>query len=342
MRRCARVALMPAMRVDVATILFALTLSCQAAPVARAPVALDAASSGSTPVIFAPGVISGPAHDAAPAFSPDGQVVYFSRGNPEGGTILVSHKDGDGWTKPVIAPFSGVWSDMEPAMSPDGTFLVFASNRPAGPGGPTLDGTWSGKLRKGHGANLWKVTRSGDTFGAPVRLPDVVNLGSTVYAPAVARSGALYFMVPDQASNRFRLHRSAFEHDAYQPAQPLPFSDGTSTDVDPAVAPDESFLVFGSTRPPAQDMDLFIVFRTEGGWGTPVHLGTEVNAPGSDAEARLSPDSRTLYFSSERVTPVHYPRTTESAAKDLERIDAWDNGHYNLWSVSLAPWLTGR
>ena len=34
------------------------------------------------PHVFAPGVISGAAHDSAPAFAPSGDIVYFGRGNP--------------------------------------------------------------------------------------------------------------------------------------------------------------------------------------------------------------------------------------------------------------------
>ena len=33
------------------------------------------------PSIFMTGVISGPAHESAPAFAPDGKTVYFSRRN---------------------------------------------------------------------------------------------------------------------------------------------------------------------------------------------------------------------------------------------------------------------
>jgi Tol biopolymer transport system component len=86
-------------------------------------------------------------------------------------------------------------------------------------------------------------------------------------------------------------------------------------------------------------MDLFLVFRTRTSWGTPIHLGAVVNAPGSDAEARLSPDGQTLYFSSERKVPIHLPLTREAAQANLERIAAWDNGQYNIWMVSLRPWL---
>jgi transposase len=77
------------------------------------------------PTIFSPGVISGPANDASPAFSPDGKVVYFTRG----GAIMMSHLRRGHWTKPKIASFSGKWRDCEPAMAPDGSFLIFASSR---------------------------------------------------------------------------------------------------------------------------------------------------------------------------------------------------------------------
>jgi hypothetical protein len=54
-----------------------------------------------------------------------------------------------------------------------------------------------------------------------------------------------------------------------------------------------------------------------------------VNSTGSDAEPRLSPDGKTLYFSSERVA---IEATGQAAAN-------WNNGKYNIWSVPLTPWL---
>jgi Tol biopolymer transport system component len=228
---------------------------------------------------------------------------------------------------------------MEPAMSPDGTFMIFVSNRPIQKGGKELDGFFNGHAQPGQGGNLWRVERSGDVWGEPTHISERVNRGNTVFAPSVAANGTLYFMTPDEHSGKFRLHSSQYSNETYQSAEPLLFSDGMSSDVDPAVAPDESFIVFGSGRAPAQDMDLFIAFRENNRWGTPVHMGTKINSPGSDAEARLSPDHSTLYFSSERTTPIRFPRTREQAERDLHRIQLWDNGEYNIWHVSLVPWL---
>lgn len=286
-----------------------------------------------TPEIFAPATVSGPNHEAAPVFDNDGTTLYFQRSSVAGGTILVTHKRAGGWSSPQIAPFSGVWDDIEPAMAPDGSFMVFISNRPPTAGGSALQGTYNGKVQ--HGGNMWRMERRGRSWSDPVRLPDTINRSSTIFAPAVVADGSIYFMdIFGEQKPRFRLYRSQFRNGTYETAEPLPFSDGTSTDVDPAVAPDESFMVFGSGRPPAASMDLFLIRREGGQWGTPVHLG-ELNSPGSDAEPRFSRDLQTLYFSSERTVPVEYPRSLAQARRDLERIQAWDNGQYNIWFVSL-------
>jgi len=289
------------------------------------------------PEIFAPGVVSGPNHEAAPAFTPDGATLYFQRSTPRGGTILVTHRRAKGWSKPKIAPFSGVWSDMEPAMAPDGSFLIFVSNRPVTAGDKPLQGFYGGGVQDG--GNLWRVDRRGDSWSEPVRLPETVNRSSNIFAPSIVADGSVYFMDTFGEKRRFRLYRAQYRDGTYQVAEPLPFSDGTYTDVDPAVAANESFMIFGSGRPPAKSMDLFLVRQTNGVWGEPIHLGDAINTPGSDAEPRLSPDQQTLYFSSERTAVVTYPRTLSQAAEDLARMHEWDNGQYNIWNVPLGPLL---
>lgn len=293
-----------------------------------------------TPTIFSPGVISGPAHDSAPAFAPDGKTVYFSRSNASGGAILVSHLRGGKWSNPEIAPFSGKWGDLEPAISPDGSFLVFISSRPADVKSKSLDGFYNGQSQPGHGGNLWRVNLARSKRSEPVRLTDNVNRSTAIYAPSVVRDGSIYFMEASGEKRRFRLFRSQFAGGIYQTPEPVSFSTGETTDVDPAVAPDESFAIFGSSRSPAaQSIDLFIVFRKNGAWGEPIHMGVEINSPKSDAEPRLSPDGKTVYFSSERVTEIAFPRTIDSANRDLKRIREWDNGNYNIWQFTLADWM---
>jgi len=226
-------------------------------------------------------------------------------------------------------------------MSPDGSFLLFISSRPQNPLDKPIDGFFNGKAQPGQGGNLWRADWNGSRWSEPVRLPEIVNRSKGIYAPSVVKDGSAYFMEAGGEKNTFRLYRSQFRNGQYERPEPVPFSSGEVTDVDPAVAPDESFAVFGSSRPPAL-VDLFIVFRQNGTWGTPLHMGTAVNSPGSDAEPRLDPDQRTLYFSSDRVLPINFPRDRDEAERDLKRIEEWDNGNYNIWQISLDSWLKAK
>ncbi|MFI4921470.1 MAG: TolB family protein, partial [Gammaproteobacteria bacterium] len=121
--------------------------------------------------VFAPGVISGPADDEAPAFTPDGKTVYFFRNNSSDYDIMVSHFDGKAWSIPEIAPFSGQWRDLEPSMAPDGSYMIFASTRPLPGNDKAPDGSWGGQPHPGKGGNLWRVDRVGSGWSAPKRLP---------------------------------------------------------------------------------------------------------------------------------------------------------------------------
>lgn len=263
----------------------------------------------------APPLVAGPwtlVHDASPAFTPDGDTVVFARGSGATRRLFAAHRRDGVWSVAQRVAFSDRWMDLEPAMAPDGRYLVFISNRPANGTGKALDGNWGGQAWPGRGGNLWRVDRLGNGWGTPVRLPDSVNSSSTTFSPAVASDGSVYFMRANPADGSFRLYRSRYLHGRYQPAVALALGTGDGrSDFDPAVAPDQSFLVFSSDRPPApaNGNDLFIAFAVPGGWSAPVDLGMAGN------EARLGADRTMLYY----TAPDH-----------------------RIHRVSLAPWLRQR
>ncbi|MGH8157392.1 MAG: TolB family protein [Rhodanobacter sp.] len=271
------------------TLIMSLCAIAAAMPIAAVSSGMAAATSTPPSTTVPWGAIN----DASPVFTPDGNTVVFTRGEGLSRRILVSHRHAGSWSTPERASFSGAWMDLEPAMAPDGSYLVFVSNRPVTPGGTPLDGYFGGKPRPGRGGNLWRVNREGHHWSAPVRLPDIINTSPATYSPAVAADGSVYFMRPDPQSRHFRLYVSHLVHDRLQAPTPLSFSDGTTSDVDPAIAPDQSFIVFSSNRKPSPPDagDLFVAFATPAGWSQPIQLG-----PSGD-EARLGPDLSTLYFS---------------------------------------------
>jgi Tol biopolymer transport system component len=296
-----------------------------------------------TPQIFAPGLVSGPANDGSPTFSPDGNTIFFSRSTSNWSMIVESHRVQGRWSKPTLAPFSGEWPDSSPEMSRDGSYIVFQSTRPVA---PAVSADHPKDVHRI--SNLWRVDRSGSGWSKPTRLPDTVNIGHAIWKPSIAADGTLCFTSIDEKRNK-RLYSSQYTNGAYQQAQPLPFSDGTTADVDPEIAPDGSFLVFVSAGrlPDDQKDHLFIVLRKADGWGpvTPIrYAGDEKDGYSTDDEPHLGPDHRTLYFTSDRALPVDFPRTPEQAQQDFKRLESqgWFSGYSNVWSIPISSWLSAE
>lgn len=109
----------------------------------------------------------------------------------------------------------------------------------------------------------WRPTLLIDTA---VVLPETVNRMSIVFSPSMVADGSLYFMKALRDTGRFQIYRSQWMGGQYAPAERVSFSEEQWNNVDLAVAPDESFAVFSSDRPPtaANDQNLFIVFRRNG------------------------------------------------------------------------------
>lgn len=289
------------------------------------------------PTVFAPGIVSGPANDGAPCFSPDGTTLFFTRSAAHWTVILESHFVHGSWTEPIIAPFSGQWPDSSPAWSPDGRYVVFQSTRPKT---PLVTRPKPGEPIPGVVSNLWRVDRTADGWSAPTRLPDAVNIASSIWRPSIAANGNLYMTVITKDGLK-SLYLAAIQDGNYTPAQPLPFSRGANLDVDPDVAPDESFLIFssGGRIPNDSHERLYLVRKAGTGWGAPTLIRYEgdvtVYGASTDNEPRLGRDRRTLYFTSDRAAAAHFPRTLEQAEDDEKRMDLWDNGNTNVWFIDL-------
>lgn len=245
---------------------------------------------------FAPGVIStrlGKLGGAdAPAFTPDGKTVIFDRTSiRQGSTLYISHFTGGHWSTPQTLPFSGLWIDQDPSMAPDGSYLIFASNRPHMAGGTPLPG-WQ--------CNLWRVARRRDgSWGRPVWLPASINRpGHSLVAPSIARDGTLYFL--DHAAHAQHGHAvvSYLRNGQYTAPAPVVFTGEPGLiPADIAIAPDQSFMIFDVL---SKDHSVFYrAQRRQGAWMRPVRMGADVNAS-QNWDPRISPDGRTLYFSSLR------------------------------------------
>ena len=272
--------------------LIAVVLSaCGAPPEASEPLRgpyLGQTPPGTTPQLFAPGVVSTRALELNATFTPDGNELYFSRKIDGRNTLMTTVRVDDVWTPPVVASFSGTFADVDPFVTRDGRRLYFSSKRPVAGTGGSKD------------ADLWYLERENEgAWGEPVHLGGL-NTAQDDYYTSVSDDGVLYFSIfgPSGSGD---IYRAGEQDGGYGPAERV--DHGISTEAsehDPFVAPDASYLIFTSDRQGGHGSgDLWVSFAAaDGAWTEPVNLGESINTPEYEFCAMLSPDGRYLFFTS--------------------------------------------
>ena len=253
---------------------------------------------GLTPEIFAPGLIATAAPEFHPAFSPDGKRVYFSRMDSTfTSSILMLEQTEDGWNPPTTAPFSGRFNDAAPFFSPDGSDLYFMSMRPR-----------SGEGEPGRDAHLWKLSTDEIDSAQPTYVGSPTGHAQGWWTARLHSDGFFYFGCGALAKD---LLRTRFVDGAFEPPEGLGpmINDPDAVDVEPALAPDGSFIVFYSAGRPDQMGegllgDLYVSFRgPDDSWGPAVNLGPDVNSTAEENWPVISSDGKYLFFSSGRDHP---------------------------------------
>jgi Tol biopolymer transport system component len=229
------------------------------------------------------------------AFSPDGRTVVFTLRIADYRQILaVSEHRHRHWTKPEVAPFSGLAFDGTPTFSPDGKTLYFASDRKAA-GDTSTD------------FDIWTVRREGDRWGAPRPVRGKVNSPASETGPTVARSGRLYFSSSRSGSGDIYAADPG-PHGFGEPHLLGPAINSDYPEGGSALNPDETVMVFTSAGRPDQPLapgnpytrsDLYISHRTGDRWSPAKRLGPAINTQAVEASPSFSADGRRFYFVSE-------------------------------------------
>ncbi|NPD46630.1 MBL fold metallo-hydrolase [Lentimicrobium sp. S6] len=244
---------------------------------------------GNIPEVFAPGIVSiaSTIEHGSPTFSPDGNEVFWQVNSANQKTILclTMRREKNVWTAPKISPY-----DSSPVFSPDGYRLYYL---PFGEENGEKDGPHF-------------VEKEGESWSSPVcmdlikRFPEI----KAVYNHSFTNSGTLYFLGHAEGYwNNFAIYRSELIDGEYAQPELLPGSiniPGEIRNWTPFIAPDESYLLFSSSR--AKDKndtgDIYISFRNvDGDWTSPVSLGEEVNSERPERFPSVTPDGKYLFFS---------------------------------------------
>ena len=236
--------------------------------------------------IFLPGIVSKDGLDFNAAFSPDGKAFYFSRSHNGKYVIYESRYTDNQWQPATICNlFDTAYSNADPFVAADDA-LYFISNRPNNKSDSIKD------------YDIYKMVKQGDGYSVPEYV-EGVNSDSTEYYVSVARSGNIYF-----SSNRdgnLDLYMSKKLTTGYEKPESLGSLINSAFDEhDPLIAPDESFLVYTSTRPDGYgEADLYISHKKQGKWSNPQNMGIGINTKAYEYCPYLTPDGRYFFYSSE-------------------------------------------
>src|SRR5262249_18572766 len=235
----------------------------------------------------------------------DGLTLYFYSNRPGGqgsNDIWVSQRAStdDAWGTPVNLGATVNTGAMEfvPALSRDEHWLFFASDRTGGHGGQDI---WASYRTHVH-----------DDFGwqAPVNLGPNVNSfaddNASTYFENDGGAPQLIFGSGRVGGANRSLFLSSLEPDGtWGPATPIAeLNFAGFTQNRPSIPHDGLEIYFYSNRPGGfGSNDIWVATRasTDAPWSTPVNVGAPVNTTGNEQHPALSPDEKTLYFSSDRA-----------------------------------------
>jgi hypothetical protein len=253
---------------------------------------------GSTPQLFAPGVVNVGMHSRDVAMTPDGCEIYFCviLGQYKLSNIVGCRFENGRWSAPQVVPGldqPGVHY-IEPHISADGQKFFFASNRPV-----------PGKVFSERDEDIWVMERQGNGWGEPRNLGAPVNTPGGEFFPTTTTDGTLYYTGPDTDGKGEAIFRSRWVDGRYASPEKLPpqinagkarYNAYFSSDGRLAIVP-----IWG--RPDSLGgCDYYVVFHNaDDSWSEPINLGAAINTASDEHSASLSADGKYLFFMSARM-----------------------------------------
>lgn len=251
---------------------------------------------GLTPEVFAPGILLNTHRPHGPlTFSPDGNEIYWVGTLTFGSNskLWYMRQENGLWKPPEVVPFSSKYIDDTFAFSRDGKKLFFISTRPIEKNGERKD------------FDIWFVERTEAGWGEPQNLGAPVNTEKHDIGSSISNNGTIYLSCSnlEGGMGSSDIYQSRFLNGRYE--EPVNLGDAINSkfsERQPAIAPDESFLILVSGRPDGYgDADLYVSFRNKDGtWTKAKNMGKNINSSAMDLLPKVSIDGKYLFFMSRR------------------------------------------
>lgn len=281
----------------------------------------------STAVLFEPGIINTFMDERDAALSPDGNLFFYSINLQRGASVICySELKNDKWTRPRLAPFSGLHSDIEPVFHPDGN-LYFVSNRPQHKEDNTRD------------YNIWYIDLKKGIESEPICLEFPVNTEANEFYPSFTSEGTMVFTASyEDGKGREDLWYSEFKNGSYQ--SPENFGDSINTPADEYnsfINKAGDLLIFTSHGwgEGFGNGDLFVSFKNnEGHWLKAINLGNRINSNGFEYCPSFSFDEKRMFFT--RIESIAEKEKISDYTKLIRDMSLPKNGKGDIYMISTS------
>lgn len=246
-----------------------------------------------TPRVFAPGLISKQNQsEFGSVFSADGTEFFYGVDINGKAEIRYSRLDQDTWTVPKTIIGHTTYSHNDPMLSPDETRLYYISNMPRN-GEKTSD------------YDIWYSKREQEGWSKPINAGSNINSPHNEYYISFTSEGTMYFSSNTDAEkgkeHDYDIYSSRFENGKFQKSVKL--GDAINSDnyeADVFVAPDESYLIFCSTRPDGLGRgDLYISYKEENDkWSQAKSLNKPINSEKHELCPWVTTDGKYFLYTS--------------------------------------------
>lgn len=178
-------------------------------------------------------------------------------------------------------PVNSPSAETHPVISGDETILVYLINL------------------KFYNA-VYFTRRTGDSWSSPENINPQILSDGEFYPAALSYDGKDLYLIK-KSTKKSHIYISHFVHGEWTEAKPLNKNINSSSDETSAtITKDGNTMYFTSNRSGSHGFDIYKSEKgLDGDWGKAENLGKIINTKEDEATPSISPDGKTLYFSSE-------------------------------------------
>ncbi|MFP6604920.1 MAG: hypothetical protein VB862_20475, partial [Pirellulaceae bacterium] len=183
----------------------------------------------------------------------------------------------------------------------------------------------------------------------PAAVPSLPKAAqASVLRPQLSPDGQTLYLTLRTANHDLDIYQSHLTNDHWEPVTRIEPLASSGDDIGPTFSADGATVYFYSDREGGLGgFDLYRSERTATGWGPPVSLGNRVNTIADETDPFVSPDGKTIYFSSNQSPNMS---KDDQSTRPTRSPDRWTStlraaigfNQYNLFRAQRvsgeAPW----